>query len=148
MLSGCSQNACTVLGLVKSFSSGVAFAEVADVVKWTITREKRVYTATVAPLLSRGLSPDPEAHRAKKAVVYTISLGKQLWCIPLGKLGERAYTISPERVYTIEVPDLREKEGFHGGGVYFYLPCINPKNVAIGTKCHFTPPSRPPPPYF
>ena len=35
------------------------------------------------------------------------------------------YTIGPERrVYTVEAsdPEKGEKEGFHGGGVYFFLP--------------------------
>ena len=47
----------------------------------------------------------------KKAMVYTIFLGKQ---------GKRVYTIGPERrVYTIE-PHTRKKKkkgGLHGGGV-------------------------------
>ena len=57
-------------------------------------------------------------------MVYTISLGKELWRIPfyLGKEGKRVYTMGPERVYTIEAPDPEEKEGFHGGGVYFFFP--------------------------
>ena len=62
-----------------------------------------------------GLSPDPIGHRAKKAMVYTIFLGKQ---------GKRVYTIGPERgVYTIECsdPEKEKKEGLHGGGVYFFL---------------------------
>ena len=41
-----------------------------------------------------GLSPEPEVTEQKKAMVYTIFLGKQ---------GKRVYTIGPERrVYTIE----------------------------------------------
>ena len=54
--------------------------------------EKRVYTTTVAPLLSRSVAR-PRGHR-KKAMVYTIVLRKQ---------GKRVYTIGAERrVYTIE----------------------------------------------
>ena len=61
-------------------------------------------------------------------MVYTISLGKRLGCILFaweneGK--ERVYTIGPERIYTIEVPDKKEKEAFHGAGVYFLGGDIN-----------------------
>ena len=59
-------------------------------------RGKRVYTTTVAPLLSRSVAR-PRGHRTKKAMVYTIFLREQ---------GKRAHTTGPERrVYTIEAPD-------------------------------------------
>ena len=51
--------------------------------------------------------------------MYTIS--------SLGKQGKGLYTIDPERrVYTIEAadPEKEKREGFHGGGVYFRLPCF------------------------
>ena len=51
--------------------------------------------------------------------MYTIFLGKQV---------KMVYTIGPERrVYTIEAsdPEKEKKEGFHGGGVYFFLPWIS-----------------------
>ena len=63
--------------------------------------------------------PTPRSQSKKEAVVYTLLLGKQ---------GKRVYTIGPERrVYTIEAsdPEKEKKEGFHSGGVYFFLPCIN-----------------------
>ena len=64
--------------------------------KWPVTGEKRVYTTTVAPLFSRSVDR-PRGHRAKKAMVHTILLGKQ---------GKRAYTIGLERrEYTIEASD-------------------------------------------
>ena len=80
--------------------------------------EKRVYTTTVGPFFSRSVAR-PRGHRAKKAMVYTIFLGKQ---------GKRVYTIGPERwVYTMEPQTQKmkkeKKEGLHGGGVYFFLPC-------------------------
>ena len=49
--------------------------------------EKRVYTTTVGPLFSRSVAR-PRGHRAKKAMVYTVFLGKQ---------GKRVNTIGPER---------------------------------------------------
>ena len=62
---------------------------------------KRVYTTTVAPLLSRSVAR-PRGHRAEKAMVYTVFLGKQ---------GKRVYTIGPERrVYIRWI-----QEGFKGG---------------------------------
>ena len=64
--------------------------------------KKRVYTTTVAPLLSRSVAR-PRGHRAKKAMVYTIFLGKP---------GQRVYTIGPERrAYTIEPQTLKKKKG-------------------------------------
>ena len=63
-------------------------------------RKKRVYTTTAGPLFSRSVAR-PRGHRAKKAMVYTMFLGKQ---------GKRVYTIGPERrVYTIE-PQTRKKK--------------------------------------
>ena len=63
-------------------------------------RGKKVYTTTAGPLFSRSVAR-PRAHRAKKAMVSTIFLGKQ---------GKRVYTIGPERrAYTIE-PQTREKK--------------------------------------
>ena len=54
----------------------------------------------MAPLFSRSVAR-PRGHRAKKAVVYTLFLGKQ---------GKRVYTIGPERrAYTIE-PQTRKKK--------------------------------------
>ena len=65
--------------------------------------KKRVYTTTVAPLLSRSVAR-PRGHRAKKAIVYTIFLEKQ---------GKRVYTIGPERrVYSIEPQTPKKKGGF------------------------------------
>ena len=65
------------------------------------TGEKGVYTTTAGPLFSRSVAR-PRGHRAKKAMVYTIFLGKQ---------GKRAYTIGPERrVYTIEPQTRKEKK--------------------------------------
>ena len=62
--------------------------------------EKRVYTTTVEPLFSRSVAR-PQGRRAKKAMVYTLVLGKQ---------GKRVYTIGPERsVYTTE-PQTRKKK--------------------------------------
>ena len=49
----------------------------------TFDKEKRVYITIVAPLLSRSVAR-PRGHRAKKAMVYTIFLGKQ---------GKMVYTI-------------------------------------------------------
>ena len=61
------------------------------------TREKRVYTTTVAPLLF-GWVARPQGHRAK-----------MLWCI-LETHGKRVYTIGPgRRVYIMEASD-PEKE--------------------------------------
>ena len=62
---------------------------------------KKVYTTTtVGPLFSRSVAR-ARGHRAKKAMVYTIFLGKQ---------GKRVYTIGLERrVYTIE-PQTRKKK--------------------------------------
>ena len=80
------------------------------------TRKKEYATPLWHPSFL-GLSPDPEVTEQKKAMVYTIFLGKQ---------GKRVYTIGPERrVGTIEAsdPEKEKKEGFHGGGVYFSLPC-------------------------
>ena len=77
--------------------------------------EKRVYTTTAEPLLSRSVAR-PRGHRAKKAMVYTILLGKQ---------GKRVYTIGQERrVYTIE-PQTRKnkKRGVSTVVVYtFFFP--------------------------
>ena len=63
--------------------------------------KKRVYTTTVGPLFSRSVAR-PRGHRAKKAMVYTIFLGKQ---------GKRVYTIGPKRrVYTIEPQTQKKKK--------------------------------------
>ena len=65
-------------------------------------RKKGVHTTTVAPLLSRSVAR-PRGHRAKKAMVYTI---------PLGKQGKRVYTMGSERrVYTMEATDPKKKKG-------------------------------------
>ena len=69
----------------------------------------------MGPLFSWSVAR-PRGHRAEKALVYTIFLGK---------LGKRVYAIGPERrVYTIEpqTQQKKKKEGLHGGGVYFFLP--------------------------
>ena len=52
-------------------------------------------------------SPDPK-----------VTEQKALWCIPFPweKQGKGAYTIRPERVYTIEASDPEKKERFYGGG--------------------------------
>ena len=91
----------------------------------TVPGEERVYTTTAGPLFSRSVAR-PRGHRAKKAMVSFIFLGKK---------GKRVYTIGPERrVYTIEpqTQKKKKKEGLHGGGVYFFLPCSR----------HFKMPSR------
>ena len=59
-------------------------------------------------------------------MVDTISLGKQ---------GKRVYTIGPERVYTIGTRDPEKDEGFHGGGVYFFLPC-SPTQGELRAQCN------------
>ena len=64
--------------------------------------KEREYTTPVAPLLSRSVAR-PQGHRAQKAMVYTIFLGKQ---------GKKVYAIGPERrVYTIEASDPEKKKG-------------------------------------
>ena len=83
--------------------------------------KKGVYTTTVAPLFSWSVA-QARGHRATKAMVYTTSLGKQRKIM---------YTIGPKRrVYTRDAsdPEKKEKEGFHGGGVYF-LPCLLAKRI-------------------
>ena len=45
----------------------------------------------------------------------------------LRKQAKRVYTMCPERrVYAIEpqTPKKKNQEGFHDGGVYFFLPCL------------------------
>ena len=77
--------------------------------------KKRVYTTTVAPLLSRSVTR-PQGHRAETAMMYTILLGKQ---------GKWVYTIGLERrVYTIEASDPeKEKRRASTVVVYtFFLP--------------------------
>ena len=65
------------------------------------TQGKKEYTPPPWDPSFLGLSPDPEVTEQKKAMVYTIFLGKQ---------GKRVYTIGPERrVYTIE-PQTRKKK--------------------------------------
>ena len=55
----------------------------------TLSGEKSAFTTAVAPLLSWSVA-QPQGHRAKKAMAHTISLGKQLWCIPFwGKTREK-----------------------------------------------------------
>ena len=61
----------------------------------------------------------PRGHRAKKAMVYTISLGKQLLCIPF-VWENKGEGHTPQ---VLEGSDPERKGGFHGGGVYFFLPC-------------------------
>ena len=58
--------------------------------------------------------PTPRSQSNKKAVVYTIALGKQ------GKRVYTVYTIGLERrVYTVEpLTPPKKEEGFHGGGVF------------------------------
>ena len=78
-----------------------------------------IYTTTAGPLFSPSVAR-PRGHRAKKAMVYTIFLGKQ---------GKRVYTIGPERrAYTIE-PQTRKKREKKGGVstvvVYtFFVPLL------------------------
>ena len=82
--------------LTKQFPETIYLAIVCEI----FYRGKRVYTTTVAPLPFRSVAR-PRGHRAKKAMVYTLFLGKQ---------GKRVYTIGPEkRVYTIE-PQTRKKK--------------------------------------
>ena len=83
--------------------------------------EKRVYTTTVAPLFSRSVAR-PRGHRAKKkAMVYTIFLGKQ---------GKRVYTIGPERrVYTIEPQTWKKKKRVVSTVVvYFFFFSVRAQN--------------------
>ena len=82
---------------------------------------KRVCTTTVAPLLSRSVAR-PRGHRARKAMVYTIFLGKQ---------GNRVHHRSGKKgIHHRGLrPWKRKKKGFHSGGVYFFLPCFRPKTV-------------------
>ena len=94
-------------------------------------REKRVYTTTVAPLLSRSVTR-PRCHREKK-YAHTISLGKQ---------GKRVYNMGPERrIYTIEAADPeKEKEaGYHCGGVRFFLPCNGGLDISFWDIIRGTP---------
>ena len=77
-------------------------------------REKRVYTTTVAPLLSRSLSPDPEVTEQKK-----------LWCILFSWENKgKGYTHHRSGKKGIHHrasdPEKEKKEGLHGGGVYFF----------------------------
>ena len=93
----------------------------------TVPGEKRVYTTTVAPLLFRSVAR-PRGHRAKTSMVYTLFLGKQ---------GKRVYTIGPEKMgihHRASDPEKEKKEGFHGGGVYFFLPCVRPVSDSECTK--------------
>ena len=58
-------------------------------------------------------------------MVYTVFLGKQ---------GKRVHTIGLERrVYTMQAadPEKEKKEGFHGGDVYFFLPCLNSQKSGV-----------------
>ena len=73
-------------------------------------------TTTVAPLLSRSFA-HPRRDRTRKAVVYTISLGKQ---------GKRIYTIGPVRKGS------ENKEGFHfhAGVACLLPPCPGPPCIA------------------
>ena len=80
-----------------------------DVV-WVIPWKEKAYT-TMAPVLSRSVA-QPRGHRANKAMVYAISLGKQR---------KRVYTIGLGSVHTIEASD-PEKKGFHGGVYLFFFP--------------------------
>ena len=74
-----------------------------------------MYTTTVGPLFSRSVTR-PRGHRAKKAMVYTIFLGKQ---------GKRVYTIGPERrVCTIEPQTRKKEKSLHSGGIYFFLAWV------------------------
>ena len=88
-------------------------------------------TTTVAPLLSRSVARH-RGHRSKK------SCGVQHF---LGKEWKRVYTIGPERrVYTIEAsdPEKEKQEGFHGGGVYFFLPWKRPHKSTNESPAKFT----------
>ena len=93
----------------------------------TLQQGKKEYTPPPWHPSFLGLSPDPEVAEQKKAMVYTIFLGKQ---------GKRVYTIGPERrVYTIE-PRKRKKRRVSTVVVYtffFPAPTFFPdcKNVAL-----------------
>ena len=66
------------------------------------------------PLFSRSVAR-PRGHRAKKAMVSTVFLGKQ---------GKRVYTIGSGKKGThhrASDPEEEKKGGLHGGGVYFFL---------------------------
>ena len=79
---------------------------------------KKEYTPPPWHPSSLGRSPESEVIE-QNTMVHTISLGKQ---------GKRVYTIGPaRRVYSTEAsgPRARNKEGFHGGGVYFSLPNVH-----------------------
>ena len=67
------------------------------------------------PLSVRRTTPRSQS---KKAIQFTLSLGKQ---------GTRVCTIGPERrVYTIEAsnPETEKKEGFYGGGGVYFFPVV------------------------
>ena len=63
---------------------------------------------------SLGLSPDPGVNRARKAMVDVISLGK--W-------GQGAYTIGPERRLLRHRPQTPPKRRVFCSGVSCFLPC-------------------------
>ena len=61
-----------------------------------------------------GLSPDPEVTEQKK-----------LRCTQFSWAGKRVFTIGPTKKGThhrASDPEKEKKEGFHGGGVHFFLP--------------------------
>ena len=78
----------------------------------------------MAPLLSLSVAR-PRGHRAKKKLWYVYQF--------LGKTRKKG--IVPERsVCRIEASDLENEkdEGFHGGGVFSFLPCFSlPKEIRL-----------------
>ena len=86
----------------------------------TLCREKRVYTTTVAPLLSRSVAR-PRGRRAKK--------NHGVYHFP-GKTREKGIHHRSGKKgihHRASDPKKEKKEGFHGGGVYFCLPCFGPR---------------------
>ena len=81
----------------------------------SVSKGKKEYTPPPRDPSFLGLSPDPEVAEPKKAMVYTIFLGKQ---------GKRVYTIGPERrVYTIEPQTRKKKRRVSTVAVYtFFFP--------------------------
>ena len=81
---------------------------------------KKEYTQPPWHPLSLALLPDPKVTEQQKLYHFLVKTA-MVYAMSLCKQETRVYTIGPERVYTIEVSD----HGFHGGGVYFFLPCTS-----------------------